>query len=167
MTAAVTIDGGILVYQQFKKSKSDIKLFDIASRTRINPPGGVNTKKNWEYWPTISGNRILYGRLMDNRARKLILFDMSDGSRKVLDSTTSPDAFLAPGQISGNYAVWHKCPAKGPCDVFRHEISTGTTDQLPNPNDRYLRAASVGPGGTGEPCGSRTYFLAAPLSKSA
>src|ERR687892_1014137 len=45
------IDGTTLAYQEyeFKRGLSDIKLFDLETLTKTDPPTGVNTT-NWEYW---------------------------------------------------------------------------------------------------------------------
>jgi hypothetical protein len=56
------IDGDWLVYQQFKRGASDLKFFDLSSKRRSNPPRGVNTDQ-WEYWPSFSGQWLLFGRL--------------------------------------------------------------------------------------------------------
>lgn len=49
------IDGTRLVYQQFNGKRSDLKFFDLSTRTRTPPPAGVNTDQ-WEYWPSLSGD---------------------------------------------------------------------------------------------------------------
>ncbi|MGA9160256.1 MAG: hypothetical protein WB297_05255, partial [Actinomycetota bacterium] len=56
------IDGDTLVYQQFKGKRSDLKFFDLGTRTRTSPPAGVNTDQ-WEYWPSFSGDWLLFARL--------------------------------------------------------------------------------------------------------
>ncbi|MGH2730430.1 MAG: hypothetical protein ACRDJI_07440, partial [Actinomycetota bacterium] len=125
------IDGDTLVYQQYKGGQSDLKLFDLQARKRTNPPKKVNTTQ-WEYWPSISGHWLLFGRL-DDGERRIILFNLDAGTTKVLDETTSSKAFLAPGQVSGNYAVWYKCPPSEDCDVYRYDITSGDKVKIPNP----------------------------------
>src|SRR5262245_9791831 len=68
------IDGNVLIYQEFGKGKSDLKLFDLADRSRRSPPRGVNTAQ-WEYWPSMSGDHLLFGRLYKSGLRRIILFD--------------------------------------------------------------------------------------------
>ena len=53
------IDGDRLVYQEFDGGRSDIRFFNLASKRRSSPPKGVNTSQ-WEYWPSISGDMLLF-----------------------------------------------------------------------------------------------------------
>jgi Divergent InlB B-repeat domain/WD40-like Beta Propeller Repeat len=158
-----SIDGDVLVYQQFAGRDSDLKLFDLADRTRSSPPRGVNTR-HWEYWPSMSGDRLLFGRLDPKGHRRIILFDVSSGRQKTLATVQGPDTFLAPGQVSGDYAVWSKCPSKGRCSVFLYRISDGTRQMIPNQGGRD-HAPSVTPDGTvyfarsGRSCGSSTRLV--------
>ena len=78
------IDGDVLVYQQFKRKRSDLKFFDLDTRTRTSPPAGVNTDQ-WEYWPSFSGDWLLFARLYGNGARRIFLFDLSTGDSRRLD----------------------------------------------------------------------------------
>src|SRR3972149_6590711 len=70
------IEGDLLVYPEFGGGASDLKFFDLASKDRSPPPRGINTRE-WEYWPSISGQWILFGRLAGNGAREIILYDLS------------------------------------------------------------------------------------------
>ena len=56
------IDGDLLVYQQYERGRSDLKFFDLRTKERTSPPAGVNTRR-WEYWPSMSGQWLLFGRL--------------------------------------------------------------------------------------------------------
>ncbi len=60
------IDGDVLVYQQFRAGDSKLKLFDLADRSHSNLPSEANSR-NWEYWPSYSGDFVLFGRLFDER----------------------------------------------------------------------------------------------------
>jgi hypothetical protein len=141
------IDGGLLVYQQFRKRRSDIVFFDLARRRRGNPPEGVNTR-HWEYWPTISGKWLLLGRYKRRAGdRKVLLRNTSTGARRVLAKTTSRRAFVAPGQVNGAWAVYSKCTPVTRCDVYRYNLATGHGSKLPNPGF-YQRAPSVTSSGT-------------------
>jgi len=139
------IDGDVLVYQQFKGRRSQIRFFDLVSRDHSNPPAGVNTKQ-WEYWPSMSGPWLLFGRLYDSGKRRIILFDLTDGSSQRLDRTRGANAFLAPGQVSGDYAVWHRCTRRS-CNVVRYHIPDATKTQIPNPGGRQY-SPSVTAAGT-------------------
>ena len=78
-----SIDDGVLVYQQFKRGRSDLKFFDLEGRSRTSPPSGVNTD-NWEYWPSLSDAWLLFARLYDNGVRRLVLFDLASGDSRIL-----------------------------------------------------------------------------------
>jgi hypothetical protein len=136
------IDGTTLVYQQ----NSDIKLFDLSSHQRTNPPAGVNTT-NVEYWPSISGQWLLFGRILSSGKSKVILFNTSTHQSRTLASTSTASPFLGPDQVSGDYAVWERYTGAA-CDVYRYTISTKTTMLIPNPNSKCQYASSVTTDGT-------------------
>jgi hypothetical protein len=160
------IDGTVLLYQQYGKGKSDLKLFDLADRTRSSPPRGVNTKQ-WEYWPSMSGDHLLFGRLNPKGVRRVILFDVASRDATSLAKVKGSGTFLAPGQVNGDYAVWSKCATKRRCKVVLYRISDGTQTTIPNPGGRD-HAPSVTPDGvvyfarSGGGCGSRTKLLRFP-----
>jgi len=140
------IDGDRLVYQQFKRGASDLKFFDLSSKRRSNPPRRVNTDQ-WEYWPSLSGRWLLFGRLYGSGTRRIILFDLSTNTARRLDKVRRDRAFLAPGQVNGDYAVWHKCRSARKCDVVRYHIPDGARRTIPNPTGRQ-HAPSVAEDGT-------------------
>jgi Divergent InlB B-repeat domain/WD40-like Beta Propeller Repeat len=157
------IDGNVLLYQEFGKGKSDLKLFDLADRSRSSPPRGVNTAQ-WEYWPSMSGDHLLFGRLYKSGLRRIILFDVSSRDATSLDKVKGARRFLAPGQVNGDYAVWSKCTSKRRCNVVLYRISDGTKTKIPNSGGRD-HAPSVTPDGvvyfarSGGACGSGTKIL--------
>jgi hypothetical protein len=157
------IDGDVLLFQEFGKGKSDLKLFDLADRSRSSPPRGVNTAQ-WEYWPSISGDHLLFGRLHKSGLRRIILFDVASRDATSLDKVKGSGRFLAPGQVNGDYAVWSKCATKRRCNVILYRISDGTKTRIPNSGGRD-HAPSVTPDGvvyfarSGGACGSGTKIL--------
>jgi hypothetical protein len=140
------IDGDRLVYQQFKRGASDLKFFNLSSKGRSNPPRRVNTDQ-WEYWPSLSGRWLLFGRLYGSGTRRIILFDLSTNSARRLDRVRHDGAFLAPGQVNGDYAVWSKCRSARKCDVERYHIPDGASKTIPNPTGQQ-HAPSVAEDGT-------------------
>jgi hypothetical protein len=137
------IDGTTLVYQQ----NSDIKLFDLSSHQRTNPSTGVNTT-NGEYWPSIFGQWLLFGRIFSSGKSKVILFNTTTHQSRTLASSTS-NVFLGPDQVNGDYAVWERYSFNGSaCNVFRYTISSKTTMRIPNPNIKCQYASSVTADGT-------------------
>ena len=126
------ISAGRLVYQQFRRGRSDLKLYNLATRRRSNPRRGVNTAA-WEYWPSMSGQWLLFGRLKPKEnARQIVLYNLATGASRRLARTKSKRLFLAPGQVSGKFAVWAKCSPKR-CNVFRYNSVTKSTSKVPNP----------------------------------
>jgi hypothetical protein len=141
------IDGNLLVFQQYRKERSDLFLYDLITGGRSRLPRRVNSRL-WEYWPSISEPWLLFGRWkMPKGARQLILHNLATGEQRVLHRVGSGKAFIDPGQVNGDFVVWSTCPAKGRCQVYRYQISSGTRVQLGNPGS-FQRAPSVNPDGT-------------------
>jgi hypothetical protein len=94
----------------------------------------------------MSGQWLLFGRLKPNtNARRIVLYNLATGASRKLASTKSKRLFLAPGQVSGQFAVWAKCSPKR-CNVFRYNSETKSTSKVPNPGASQ-HAPSVTPGG--------------------
>jgi hypothetical protein len=160
---------GRLVYQQYRgnprgRGHSGLFLFDIASGARSKVPE-VNSRQ-WEYWPSTSGSWLLFARWNPNKeVRRVFLYNLDTGERRVLDRTRGRNAFLGPGQVNGNFAVWYACRPR--CDVFRYDIASRAETMIENPGS-YQRAPSVTPGGTayfsrgGKRCGTSVSLVRAP-----
>ena len=140
------IEGDVLVYQQFKGRNSDLKFFNLTDRQRSSPPTGINTDQ-WEYWPSMSGDHLLFARLYGNGVRRIFLFDLTTGTSDRLGEVRGARAFLAPGEVSGDYAVWSSCRPSGVCDVIRYHIPDGVRETIANDGSRQ-HAPSVTPDGT-------------------
>jgi hypothetical protein len=160
------IDYPKLVYQQIYNGRSDLKLYDLATGVRSNPPAGVNTPR-WEYHPTISGAWLLFGR-NDNSTptQRVILFNMTTGASLQVAAVTRSAYYLYANQVNGNFAVWTKCAPV--CDVYKRDIAAGTTVRLPKPPTsppRYQYAGAVTSTGTvylarsGPRCGAVVRFV--------
>ncbi len=139
------IDGTRLVYQEWDGGDSDLYFFNLNTHNRSSPPAGVNTS-SWEYWPSESGDWLLYGRRNAAGTRRIILFNLVTKQSRELDEVGA-NSHVAPGQVNGDYAVWYRCTPTKKCDVFRYQISTQTKLRLPDA-DRYQRAPSVSKDGT-------------------
>jgi hypothetical protein len=144
-------EGKRFVYQQTRgrgeRRTSDLKIFNLARKTRRNPPAGVNTRQ-WEWHPTISGSWLLFGRRSwAARADFVILRSLVTGRSIVLDRLRwSRRGFAEPGQINGRYAVWYRCAPR--CNVFRYDIATRAKSMIPNPSRRHQYDPSVTDDGT-------------------
>jgi hypothetical protein len=141
--------GGRLVYQQYRgnparRGRSGLFFFDISSGSR-SKVAGVKSRQ-WEYWPSSSGGWLLFARWNPRtNVRRLILHNFDSGEQRVLDKIKGKNAFLGPGQVNGNYAVWYVCRPR--CEVRRYDVAARTETTLSNPGF-YQRAPSVTPGGT-------------------
>ncbi|MGZ8567178.1 MAG: hypothetical protein ACXWXS_09020, partial [Actinomycetota bacterium] len=80
------IDGTTLVYQSFTRRSSSIRFFDLLTKTTTSAPDAVNTDA-WEYWPSLSGDLLLFGRVAEDGDRDLVLYDLSTETETVLDHT--------------------------------------------------------------------------------
>ncbi|MGH2767031.1 MAG: prealbumin-like fold domain-containing protein, partial [Actinomycetota bacterium] len=141
------IDGERLVYQEFRKRKSDLFFFNLTTGQRSRLPKAVN-KRHWEYWPSLSDPWLLFARWnMKRDWRRLFLYNLETGERRVLARTRAERAFIGPGQVNEDYVVWSTCPPKGRCQVYRYHIPTGSKVRMPNPG-AHQRAPSVTPEGT-------------------
>ena len=156
------IDPPTVVYQQIYNGRSNLKLYDVETGKRRNPPSGINTLK-WEWAPTISGSLLLFNR-DDNTTvtQRVIMHDLTKttGAETVLSKTTRSFHSTYAGQVNGNWAVWARCTPI--CGVFRRDLVARTTIRLARPtnfaHDQY--APSVDSHGTvylarsGRACGS-------------
>ena len=140
------IDGTRLAYQEISKRNSNIRFFDLATRRRSSPPG-VNTKR-YEWRPTISGDWLLFGRGLPfgRSTQQVILRNLVTREQRVLVSLRTRNGSLVAGQVNGNFAVWMRC-ASGSCSVFRYDLTTRTTTQMPT-TGQYQYAPSVTATGT-------------------
>jgi hypothetical protein len=143
-------NGGIyrstLVYQQYRGTKSDIFFYNLSSRRRRRASSSINTR-TWEYWPSLSGKWILFGRLKGDGTRRIVLHNRQNGKSRTLAKTTARSAFLEPGQVNGGWAVWSKCDAARVCNVWLYDIGRSRRTMVPNPGVSQ-RAPSVSPEGT-------------------
>jgi len=161
------IEGDLLVYQQFDRGRSDLKFFDLRTKERTSPPAGVNTRR-WEYWPSMSGQWLLFGRLAGDGSREIILYDLSTRDATKLDDVGRRDTFLEPGQVNGDYAVWSRCTPGTKCNVILYNIVDGLKTRIPNPGG-FQYAPSVSSDGTvtfarsASGCGNRVRLLSYPL----
>jgi hypothetical protein len=144
------IDGSKLVYQRasIKKGISDIYLFDLVTKRQTKLPRPVNTGA-WEYYPSMSGDLIAFARRFKDGSRKVYVWNRATNALKVI-AKSSKKAVLEVGQVNGNYVVfdrWGGDPLSF-CEVYRYNVTTGSTTRIPNPNDRCQWGSSVDPSGT-------------------
>jgi hypothetical protein len=138
------IDGTTLVYSERRARRGEVKLYDLVAETTAEPPG-INTKAD-EWAPSLSGDRLLFGRASGSTER-ILLADLGTGAIRELDSARGV-RYVQPGNVSGDYAVWIRCPRSIHCSAFRRDLVSGTTLRLPNPRARAQYAVSVTEDGT-------------------
>jgi Divergent InlB B-repeat domain len=161
------IDRDRLVFQSFRKKRSNLVFYDLATGGYTRPPKRVNSR-HWEYWPSLSHPWLFFGRLFRNGSRQLLLYHLDSGEARVLAKTKGKEAFVGPGQVNGTYVTWSTCRRR--CNVFRYDIATDRRERLENPG-AHQRAPSVTPGGTvyfsrgGKRCGSSVRLVKAPIDR--
>jgi hypothetical protein len=110
-------------------------------------PAGVNTRRS-EWAPSLSGDRLLFGRVhRRTSAERVLLADLDDGDVRVL-ARAQGDAYVQPGKVAGDFAVWVRCRDGRRCRVVRRNLANGATVEIPNPGRRAQFAPSVTAGGT-------------------
>jgi hypothetical protein len=150
------IDGSTMVYQfsDPSEAKPDIAMMDLDTRTALDVPEGVNTRRA-EYAATISGTHILFARGVRGGA-SVILFDTSTGESEVLYTRRRTDrrSFdVIPTQVNGNFAVWQQVVHRRngsvvDGDIWLHDIATGTTMRIPSEPQVWEYGPSVSADGT-------------------
>jgi hypothetical protein len=168
------IDGSRLVYQLIRgaeASRSDLRLFDLATRRHVALPRGVNTTR-WECCGTISGDWLLHSRglVYTRNVQLLILRNLVTGEVRVLDRLQNKNGLLSAGQVSGNYAVWARCSPHPRCQIRRYDIVAGARTILPVPTGKVVYSPSVTATGTAyyirsnRGCGRYVELVKAPLA---
>jgi hypothetical protein len=131
------------IYQQYKTNRgiSDLHVIDLGTGIPTSPGSGVNSVY-WEYDPSISQDFLLFGRIKGS-VEQLILYDRTQGTRRLLDSTPVPgNTFIRPGTLTGKYATWTKC-GKTSCNVFYWDVVAKAQGRVPNPDHHYFYYGSA------------------------
>lgn len=122
--------GDVLVWSKGRKGSWDLAFTDLMTHDPIAVPPGINTKRA-EREPSVFGDYLLFARGPSSGtpyANTVILYNLATQSWHVLDSTSR--GLVNAGWVSGDYAVWQKCPGSS-CSIFRYQISTATTIRIP------------------------------------
>jgi hypothetical protein len=138
--------GDALVFAQKGAGDADIKIWDVDSGGRSNPPPGVNTNAG-ESAPSLDGNYLLFGRGPANRfyMTRVILYDLSTNTPTVID-TAPTNGIVFPGTVNGDWASWTEC-SPSDCRAWRFEISTTTKTEVPS-SARFVYTSAIGQDGT-------------------
>jgi outer membrane protein assembly factor BamB len=121
------IDGDRLVYQRIRRpnSRGDaISIWNLKTRKRT-PLGRFINDGAWLWNPTISGRYVLYAHGDSRATHSVALADLRRKKVHVLARGNPKKVWVAPGQVSGDFAVWTSCRRGHWCTVTRRTISTG------------------------------------------
>ena len=145
------LDGSRLVYElRPRRGDTDIRAVDLATRSPIALPKGVNTKK-LEFAPSISGDYLLFGRAARRRPlERILVMRLSTGEVRVLGTSQNKHRFLGVGQVNGQYAVWYDC-GKASCAVYRDRLDVPPDSPgsgVVSPADTYYYTPGVATDGT-------------------
>jgi len=144
-TTGGAIDGTRLVYGQRPSTTKpgDLKLFDLVTRTRSNPPAGVNTRRNHEASGSLSGDWLLFfSETLSTSTERIVLFNLVTLEARQLDIARGR-AYVQSGSVRGGYATWIKCPRSTRCNAYVYDIATRAKLRVPNPLRKSQYAASI------------------------
>jgi hypothetical protein len=142
------MDARTLVVEIVRHGNSDLELYDLRTHRFRRPPDGVNTSA-WEWRGSISGRRLLFGRLRvagDAFTYDVVLADLVTGRLRVLDSAGTHASYAEPGQVAGRWVVWNRC-RENLCVVYRYDARTGTRIRVDGDYDHAAVAPSAAPNG--------------------
>ncbi len=133
--------GSRLVYDQFPHGGGDIKLYDMASKTQVALPAGIDTAKP-EFEAAVFGNQLTFIRAGRTETTLWLVTDLSTGAKiavKVIDPSTT--FFANPPHLYGNWLTYATCNRKT-CAAFRYDIGGMSTLKIPNPRHLLYFAPS-------------------------
>lgn len=129
------ISGNVLVYQNVVNGQSNIRFYNLVTRSNIATPSEINTSAN-EFRPDFVGNTtngfLIFGRKSSTGTR-LILFNLTNHHSIALATGTGS---IDPGEVNvspdGNtlYVAWEKCAIT--CDVHRYVADLSTVNGWAN-----------------------------------
>jgi hypothetical protein len=133
-----------LAYFFARHGEFDIRLYDMASQTRVATPPDVNTQRS-EYWPGLSGNQLSFVREGPATATLYLVTDLTSGAKiaiKVIDA--SRFFFPTPPRLLGNWITYSVCTSRVTnCKAYRYDISGAITRQVPDPRHLLYFAPSA------------------------
>ena len=154
------VAGSRVVYQQFTRRRSSIRIMNLETRERHLVPG-INTR-HWEYFPKMSSKWLLFARQKRSGRRLLLLRNLNRRTTRVL-ARGGARTYFGPGQVNGKWAVWMVQRPGSRFRVVRYNIKKGTDRKVPGRRHHY--APSVTPRGTvyfgrsGRGCGTHARLV--------
>jgi hypothetical protein len=155
--------GDVLVWSRGRADAWDLAFTDLATRDPLTVPPGINTRRA-EREPSVSGDHLLFARGPRSGspyADTVVLYDLATETSQVLAHTDR--GLVNAGWVSGDYAVWQKCP-RSSCSIWRYQISTDTTMKMPADVPVVYSPTVTGDGTvfyvrSGYSCGQRTKIV--------
>ena len=155
--------GDVLAWSKGRRDAWDLAFTDLGTQEDVAVPAGINTNRA-EREPSVSGDHLLFARGPRSGqpyADTVILYDLATDTSQVLDRTER--GLVNAGWVSGDYAVWQKCPGTH-CVIFRYQISTDTTVRIPSDVPVVFSPAVTGDGTvfyvrSGFQCGQHTKIV--------
>jgi hypothetical protein len=137
------MDGTTLVYGQRPglSQPGGVRFYNVAGRTFMPTPDGVNTRRGHEAGPKLSADWLLFARYGRSR-QSIYLWDRAGTATRRLDMLAYP-GYLQTGGVAGNWAVWTRCRRWAHCNTYRWNITAQRRMHVRNPLSRSQYAASV------------------------
>ena len=117
------IAGNILVYQQFEERRSGVRFFDLTTGERSHSPNGVNNDAG-STGRACPVNGCSSAASRAGAVRDASSCSISRPARARRSPRSGAGTRSAPGQVTGDWAVWSRCAARSPCTAARYTIST-------------------------------------------
>ncbi|MDQ4108820.1 MAG: hypothetical protein M3138_08470 [Actinomycetota bacterium] len=138
--------GDALVFAQKGAGDADIKIWNVGSGGRSNPPVGVNTAAS-EWNPSLDGDHLLFGRGPANQffMTRIILYNLTMSTPTAVD-VAPPNGIVFPGIVNGDWASWTECSSSD-CRAWRYRISTARKTEVPS-SARLIYTSAIGQDGT-------------------
>jgi hypothetical protein len=138
--------GDALVFVQLGEDDANLKIWDVDSGGRSNPPVGVNSEAA-ESKPSLDGKYLLFGRGPANRTyiARVILFDLESNTPLVVD-TAPAEGSVYPGTVNGEWATWTECGLSD-CRAWRYHIPTAEKTEVPS-GAKLIYSSAIGEDGT-------------------
>jgi hypothetical protein len=136
--------GSLLAYWFYTNADADVRLYDMASKTRVAVPTGVNTSKD-EYFSAVFGNQMIFVRSARNTTRLFLVTDRTTGDKVAIRTLDNRHAFVAnQPHLYGNWVTYSICNARfTACSAYRYDIAGTLQVTVPNPNQKYYFAPSA------------------------
>jgi hypothetical protein len=128
--------GDLLVYNVERSSSGgdrNVAFWDLGARSNLFVPKGINTSTKSERWASVSGDHLVFTRGPKGSTFGSLIILYTFSTKKFTTIANAPDnGVVQSGRVNGDFVVYTSCPENFRCLVFRYQISTKETKQLPN-----------------------------------